>query len=103
MTGVLTSDDVTTVKTLWPKVYQQVCDNVQARLATIKHDLPQEQKNQLAVLLGKPLDASQAPDVSAFVQQAYQLAQQKKNDQAAQASESKLSNDYKTASDRLLG
>ena len=57
--GILTKSDVDTFKMLYPQLYQNYVDNVTARLATLKKDISIDQKNQLSILLGKPLDASQ--------------------------------------------
>lgn len=101
--GVLSLDDVLTLKTLWPSIYQQLQYGVIEKLSSTKHDLTPKQKRQLEILVGHPIEDSQDPQLFQLVQKNFEEQDQVKKAVAAQADRglSKLSDDSKTATQRL--
>ena len=102
--GVLAPDDVDVLKKLWPTIHQQLVDSATEKIADLKHDLTIRQKRQLSVLLERPIDESQDPQMGQLVQKNFAEQDQVKKQAAAQADKglSKLSEDSKTASERLV-
>lgn len=66
--GKLTRDAAETVRDLYPRLYGQITGQIMGELATRKEPLSFAQSQQLHVLLGVPVDVSQAPAYVAAVQ-----------------------------------
>ncbi len=103
--GVLTADDMAVGDKLWPNITRQMREAALDKLATIKHDLTLRQKRQLSILVGHPIDEAQDPLLGQLVQKNFAAQDQVKKQAAAQADKglTKMSDDSKTASQRLVG
>ena len=66
--GKLTRDAAETVRDLYPRLYGQITGQIMGELATRKEPLSFAQSQQLHVLLGVPVDVSQAPAYVSAVQ-----------------------------------
>lgn len=92
--GTLLPQDVQTIKTIYPKLYQAMSQKMMARIIDAKSKkefIPYAQRLSMSLFLGEPLDftmtpaAAQAIMSSAAVQQAQKQAQPGKGKPSAQA------------------
>lgn len=101
--GALSQQGVETLKSVWPKIYDQMKFFSIDSLGKINHDLTLKQKKQLSILVGNPIDDSQDPALLQLVQKNFEAQNQAKKQSSASSGNglSKLSEDSKTASQRL--
>jgi len=102
--GQLTSADVDTLKTLWPTIYKQTCDEAIKAATDQKEPLTIKQKNQLSILLGQPIADYQDPGLKQLVQQNWAAQSQKKKaaQQSAQKGMTKMASEYQSKTDKLV-
>jgi hypothetical protein len=74
-TGSLTSDEVNTLKTVYPKLYDRMATQMMDKLAALKEPLPYANRLQVATFLGKPTDSSLMPQNLAMLQGNYAIQQ----------------------------
>lgn len=74
--GTLTPDHVTAVKTVYPKLYEQMQTQVMKELISSKSELPYSHRIQLGILLDIPTDKTLAPDFVRAIQATYTASEQ---------------------------
>ncbi len=74
--GTLTRDHVEAVKAVYPKLYDQMRQQVMQQLTTSKSPLPYGARIQLGILLDIPTDRTLAPDFQQAIQATYSSAEQ---------------------------
>lgn len=66
--GIVTNEQVETLRTLYPGIYEKLVMGIREKLATAKKPLPYSKKNQLSVLFQQPLTQLHKPEVLALLQ-----------------------------------
>jgi len=67
--GIITNEQVETLKTLYPGIYEKLVMGIREKVASSKKPLPYAKKNQLSVLFQQPLTQLHKPQVLAMLQQ----------------------------------
>ena len=102
--GTLSADDMAVVDKLWPEIANQARVAASAKAAQTKQDLTTKQKGQLSILLGHPVDDTQAPTLGVVLQKNF--ADQTTAKKAAQAKANEgittFAKDSKTPSQALI-
>jgi hypothetical protein len=68
----LTKEAVDTVRTLYPKLYQDMVEKIVSKLSEAPANFSYRNRAQLSLLLGQPLDASMRPEFVRSIQQQWQ-------------------------------
>jgi hypothetical protein len=66
--GSLTNDEVATLKTVYPRIYDRIYTNIMGELANRKTPLSYAHKLQIAKFIGSPTDDSLSPAGMAMLQ-----------------------------------
>jgi hypothetical protein len=75
LSGRLTPDHVEAVKTVYPKLYEQMRTSIFEGLTEAKSPLPYGRRIQLGILLDLPTDQTLAPDFVSAIQATYSASE----------------------------
>jgi hypothetical protein len=81
--GVITNEQVEALKTVYPKMYNSVVQQMAENMAEMKEDLPYEKKLKLSIFFDVPMDAAADPQFMMAMQQAHTPQAQQNADQAS--------------------
>lgn len=66
--GIIAPEGVETLKTVYPRIYQEIYDQMMGQLAELQEELPYKQRLQLSIMFGLPTDPSLNPSTLARLQ-----------------------------------
>jgi hypothetical protein len=69
--GTLSSNEISTLKTVYPKLYQQMASSLVTKLASSREPVPYANRLQISAFLGQPADSSLLPQNFAMLQSNY--------------------------------
>lgn len=101
--GQLSREGVEVLRTLYPSMYQAVQAQMLDHLSELRQGLKYEQRTQLTLLLGVPIDPSNRPEVLRSIQAMYQTQTQQKQQQGGSGSSSQIAQLYQTQAQKNEG
>lgn len=86
--GSLLPSDIETVKTVYPNLYNRLCDKLSSSMAQAVSDgtpIPYKTKMGISLMLGQPMDSTMAPNSIQTIMQMGQVKQQQNQEAVAQS------------------